>query len=163
MDRVALVPADNEATFFELYAAVRGRELAMTGCTRELRDHVLAFQFDAQRRGYRDRFPGADRQLILRDGVPIGWLIVDRRDAEICCVDIALVADERRQGIGSHVLRRLQQEASTAGKPMTLTVRRANAAALVVYRRLGFRVVGETDCHARMEWRAAHDTTSEVR
>jgi GNAT superfamily N-acetyltransferase len=153
MADVTLVAAHSEATLFQLYTAVRSQDFEMTGCASELRDRILAFQFAAARRSYRERFPEADWRLILLEGAAVGWLVVDRRESEICCVDIALVADARRQGIGSHLLRALQQEAAIEGKPVTLTVQRANHGARAVYDRLGFRSIAETDCHVWMEWR----------
>ena len=154
MDRVTLAPVADVATLFGMYVDVRGRELELTDRPREQRDRLLAWQFEAQRRGYREQFPAAERRFIMWDGVAVGWIIVDRSGAEICCVDIALVERARGLGIGSHVLRGLQHEASTAGKPLTITVRRANIGAFTLYQRLGFRVIAQTDLHARLEWRA---------
>ena len=147
------VGPNDHAALFRLFAAVRAEELGMGGWDAGLRDQILRLQFDAQRRGYADRFPGADERMILRDGVPIGWLIVDRTGTRLHGIDIGLLAEERRQGIGTQIIRALQEEAAGDGRPMTLTVKRQNVRAMALYVRLGFLTVSEDDVHLVMEWR----------
>ena len=118
----------------------------------ELRDRLLRFQFQAQRQGYREQFPAADERLILGEDAPTGWVIVDRSGPEVRCVDIAVVPEKRGLGIGTRVLRGLQEEAAASGRPLVLAVLRTNIRAFALYRRLGFRVKSETDLHALMEW-----------
>lgn len=145
-------PGD-EGQFFELFAAVRGEELGMERWDPQMRNEMLRFQFDAQRRGYREQCPTADERLILRGGAQIGWVIIDRSGPAVHCVDLAIVSGQRNKGVGTQVLRALQEEAATGNRPLLLTVLRTNARALALYARLGFRVIGETDVHAVMEWR----------
>jgi ribosomal protein S18 acetylase RimI-like enzyme len=149
---VAMVGSD-DAALFQIYTAVRAEELGMGEWDPELRNQVLRLQFEAQRRGYRDRFPAADERLILRKGSPIGWVIVDRSGRELHGIDIALLAEERSRGIGTSVIRALQEEAAAASRPMMITVQRLNVRALGLYVRLGFQVIRETDLHMVMEWR----------
>jgi len=148
-----LRPGD-EAVLFALYLAVRSEELGMQEWPEEIRDRVLRIQFDAQRRGYRDQYPGLDEQLILRSGSPVGWVIVDRSNArELHGIDIALLAEARRQGVGTRVMRSLQAEAAAGDRPMVIVVERRNDRALAFHHRLGFRDAGETEVHHVMEWR----------
>jgi ribosomal protein S18 acetylase RimI-like enzyme len=145
--------AGDEAALFQLFATVRGEELGMERWEPELRDRMLRIQFDAQRRSYREQFPDANEQLILRDGSPIGWVIVDRSRPELHGVDIALLADARQQGIGTRVIQALQEEAAAEGRPMDISVQRLNVRALALYRRLGFRAIRDNGVHIVMEWR----------
>jgi len=150
-----LGPGD-EPLLFALYVAVRSEELGMQAWPKEMRDGILRTQFDAQRRGYRDQHPGLDEQLIVYDGSPIGWVIVDRSDSrELLGIDIALLADARQHGVGTRVMRRLQAEAADGNRPMVIVVERRNTRALAFHQRLGFRAVSDTDVHRVMEWR--HD------
>jgi ribosomal protein S18 acetylase RimI-like enzyme len=144
-------PAD-EATLFQLFAAVRSEELMMGGWDPVLRNQILRFQFEARRRGYHDQFPAADARLILRDGSPVGWVVVDRSGTMLHCVDIAILSEARNTGLGTRVLRALQEEAAAAGRPVALAVLRSNVRARGLYVRLGFRVTRETDLHTLMEW-----------
>ena len=119
----------------------------------QLRDQMLRLQDEAQRRGYLAQFPASETRVILRDGEPVGWLIVDRTGATLHCVDIAVVPEARNQGVGTWVWRALQDEAAATARPLVLTALRANVRAFALYVRLGFRVIGETDAHGLMEWR----------
>ena len=147
-----LVQAD-ETALFQLYTAMRADELAMQGWDPEMRNLILRFQFEAQLRGYREQFPAADERLILRDGSPVGWLIVDRSGTELHGIDMALLPEERSKGAGTRVIRALQEEAAAESRPMVLSVQTRNVRALELYVRLGFRVIRETDTHTVLEWR----------
>ena len=146
--------SDGEDTaLFDLFKAVRSEELQLAGWEPAARDHMLRLQFEAQRHGYRAEYPAADERLIVRGGVPIGWVIVDRTGPHLHGIDIALLADQRSSGLGTRIIRALQEEAAASGRPMVITVQRFNVRALALYERLGFRVVRETDVHIVMEWR----------
>jgi ribosomal protein S18 acetylase RimI-like enzyme len=148
------VRPDDETALFELYVAVRSEELGMGAWPDEMRDRVLRTQFDAQRRGYRDQYPGLDEQLIMSGGSPVGWVIVDRSgNRELHGLDIALLAEARQQGVGTRVMRLLQEEAAAGNKPMVIVVERRNARALAFHGRLGFTAINDTDVHCVMEWR----------
>jgi ribosomal protein S18 acetylase RimI-like enzyme len=148
-----LRPGD-EPVLFELYAAVRSEELGMQDWPDEMRARVLRTQFDAQRRGYRDQFPNLDEQLILCDGSPVGWVVVDRSSSrELHGIDIALLAGARQRGVGTRVMRSLQEEAATSNRPMVIVVERRNARAVAFHRRLGFLATDATEVHCVMEWR----------
>lgn len=153
MDTVTLEDVRDQAELFELFSRVRAEDLGMRNWEPELRARMLRFQFEAQRRGYREQSPAADTRLILRNAVPVGWVIVDRSGPVLHCLDIAIVPEARSQGVGTWVWRALQDEAAATERPLVLTVLRTNTRALALYIRLGFRVIGETAVHARMEWR----------
>jgi ribosomal protein S18 acetylase RimI-like enzyme len=138
---------------FALYADVRTEELGFELLDPALRTPLLKMQFEAQRRGFRAQFPAAEERLILSDGVPAGWVVVDRSGPGVHCVDIAIGTAARGQGLGTRVLRALQAEAAAGGRPLFLSVRHSNLRAQALYRRLGFRVVDENDTHAQLEWR----------
>jgi len=135
-----LRPGD-EPVLFELYAAVRSEELGMQDWPDEMRARVLRTQFDAQRRGYRDQFPNLDEQLILCDGSPVGWVVVDRSGSrELHGIDIALLAGARQRGVGTRVMRSLLFDLSptdpiTYGAIVVLIVITAAAASWVPARR----------------------------
>lgn len=146
------VTAKEEPALFAIFAAVRAADLRLDGGPADVRDRIVTFQFEAQRRGYREQFPGAREHLIVRHGRPIGWLVADRGGRTLHVIDIALLQSERGRGTGSQVLRALQVEAAAAGKPMMLTVQRWNSQAIALYRRLGFQLADGTDVHVSMRW-----------
>jgi len=144
-------PAD-EPFLFDLYASTRQDELEAWGWPPAMRDTFLTLQFRASQ-GYRAAFPDAEFQIVLRDGVKAGRLIVQRTREELRVVDIALLPQHRNAGIGTALLRRLFGEAAATQKPLRLHVRKDNRAGRL-YQRLGFIKAGETELHWEMEWRA---------
>jgi len=149
----AIMRDGEERVLFELFTAVRSEELGMTGWDAPLRDQILRMQFTAQRRSYHEQYPGIVERFILRDGTPIGWLMIDDSGEALRCVDLAIMPAERRKGVATNTLRALQEEAAATDRPLVLSVMRMNAAALALYDRLGFRSVGGNDSHVLLEWR----------
>jgi ribosomal protein S18 acetylase RimI-like enzyme len=136
-----------------LYASTRAEELAVTGWSDEEKAVFCRRQFDAQTAHYRENYPGASLQVIERAGAAIGRLYVARWDREIRIMDIALLPEHRGAGIGTKLLRELQNEARSAGKSLTIHVERFNPA-LRLYERLGFKQVEDKGVYLLMEWRA---------
>jgi ribosomal-protein-alanine N-acetyltransferase len=87
---------------------------------------------------------------LWRDGrllaMACGWLILDELHITLVAVDPA----ERRRGHGRRVLRGLLQTAAARGaERATLEVAGGNAAALALYRSLGFRQAGRRPAYYR--------------
>lgn len=117
------------------------------------RDALLAMQLDAQERSHRARFPDARFDVIEEAGAPIGRLCVDRSADTLRLVDVALLTAWRGRGIGTALLRELQEEAVRTQRRVALYVASGNPAARL-YGRLGFQVVAEDALGRDLEWRA---------
>ena len=141
---------DDEAFLYRVFAGTREPEMALLGWNEEQKTAFLWMQFQAQHRYYQEHFPAASFDLIVRDNAPVGRLYVDRRDDEIRVIDIALLPEHRRAGIGGALLRDLLAEADRAGKPVRIHVERNNPA-LRLYERLGFVRIGDTGVYYLME------------
>lgn len=100
---------------------------------------LIAMQQRLQAAAYHADFPGANYLLLERDGAPCGRIVVDAGALALRLVDIALLPEARGQGVGSHVLRGLQQCAARAGLPLRLAVHRGNSRARRLYLALGFQ------------------------
>lgn len=135
-----------------LYASTRA-DLAQLDAeaTRQL---IVRMQFDAQQSWYRSQYPQADVSLILADEVPVGRLYVARGAEEIRLIDICLLPEFRRLGIGAALLRELQHEGAQAQLPVRLLVATDNPA-IALYQRLGFMPLDLRGMHRAMEWQAA--------
>jgi ribosomal protein S18 acetylase RimI-like enzyme len=142
---------EDEEFLSALYTSTRAEEVAAWGWTAAQEEAFLRMQFQAQRQAYQWQFPGADHQIILRQGQPVGRCLVYRTEAEIRLVDLALLPEDRGAGLGSAVVQALLDEAQQAGKPVRLHVTPTNRAARW-YARLGFKPIGETPTHLSMEW-----------
>lgn len=150
---VSLRPINPADTSFlaRVYASSRAEELAVTSWPDELKADFCRRQFDAQSAYYASNYPGASFQIIERDGWPVGRLYVDHWEKEIRIVDITLLPEFRDSGIGTKLLRELQDEARRAGKSLTIHVERFNRA-LALYQRLGFEQVEDKGVYLLMEW-----------
>ncbi len=138
---------------FQVYASTRAEELALVDWTLEQKLAFLQMQFNAQRQHYRVYYPAATYHLIRRDDVPIGRMIVHRSQDEILLMDIALLPESRNAGIGTALIRELQDEAARTRRALRLHVETFNPARRL-YDRLGFHPLVESGIYVEMEWRA---------
>jgi ribosomal protein S18 acetylase RimI-like enzyme len=163
---VALRPVrDDDGPFLlRVYAGTRADELARMPWTPEQKAAFVAQQFAAQTAHYARHYPGMTADVIVLDGVPAGRLLVSRSAEDLHVVDIAIVPELRGRGAGSVLLQGLLDEATAAGKRVSIHVERENRAR-VLYERLGFRKVGEDDVYLAMEFRGdpSRDTTKRRR
>jgi GNAT superfamily N-acetyltransferase len=137
----------DEEFLFAVYASTRADEFALLNLSETQKHALLQMQFHAQRQQYEFSHPNAARQIIEADNVPVGQWVVDRSANGTTLVDISLLPNYKHSGIGTKLLRDLQNE----NKKIYLHVIRANPAALL-YQRLGFVFVGEEALHSEMEW-----------
>ena len=143
--------SDDEQFLFRLYASTREEEMAAWDWSPAQQEMFLRMQFRAWQQGLLADTSATEDRIILRDGQPIGRMVVIRSSAEITLADVALLPEYRGAGIGSKLIRELQTEAAGRSLPLRLHVVRDNRAAQL-YNRLGFTVVGDTGLHFKMEW-----------
>jgi ribosomal protein S18 acetylase RimI-like enzyme len=143
--------ADDEPFLLQVYASTREEEMALTNWDATTRNAFLHHQFKAMRRGYQSMFPGAEFSVILKNQIPIGRMVIDRGTETIRVVDLAVLPAARGSGIGSHLMRCLQQEARASGKPICLQVFQNNRA-LRLYQRLGFQIAGQDGPYHQLQW-----------
>jgi ribosomal protein S18 acetylase RimI-like enzyme len=149
--RLRPVSREDDAFLARVYASSRAEELAVTDWSETQKADFCRSQFDAQSAYYTANYSEASFQVIERDGWPVGRLYVDRWEKEIRIVDITLLPDFRGSGIGTRLLRDLQDEARSTGKSLTIHVERFNRA-LAFYKRLGFVQVEDKGVYLLMKW-----------
>jgi ribosomal protein S18 acetylase RimI-like enzyme len=115
------------------------------------REALVQMQYAARRSTYSRQFPGSEQLLILTGQDRAGAFTILREPHEVRLIDMALLPEYRGSGIGTQLLRMLMEEAATAGKPLRLSVAMTNIDAIRLYRRLGFRLTGESGMHLQME------------
>jgi ribosomal protein S18 acetylase RimI-like enzyme len=150
---VTLRPVDvaDAELLFRIFASTREQQLALAGLPSGQIEALLRMQFLAQDQQYRATHPGAEDSVIVVDGHPAGRLWVARDGDGIRLLDIALLPEHRGRGIGTALIRRLQDEAAAAGLPLRLHVARTNPATSL-YLRLGFHPDGGDDVYQAMAW-----------
>lgn len=141
---------EDEPFLFRLYASTREEELEAFGWDEADKEAFLELQFKAHQHHYAAISPEADEKIILLDDQPAGNLIVIRTQKEIRLADIALLPEDRNQGVGSNLIRDLAEEAKDMRLPLSLHVVKFNRA-IDLYLRLGFVLVGDTGTHFLME------------
>jgi ribosomal protein S18 acetylase RimI-like enzyme len=134
-----------------LFASIREEELGLVGWDGEQKGALLAMQYEAQSRAYREGYPDSGYQIVLSGGRPIGRIFVDRGREAFRIVDIALLRAYRNRGIGGALVGGVQGEAARAGVPVRLSVQHANPAQRL-YQRLGFLPVSGDAMHGEWEW-----------
>jgi ribosomal protein S18 acetylase RimI-like enzyme len=142
------------ALLYRIYASTRDEELAVVPWTAEQKEAFLRMQFTLQDAHYRGNYPGASFDVLVVGGLPAGRLYVSRRPEEIRVMDIALLPEFRRRGIGERVLRDVLAEADRDGVPVSLSVAWNNPARRL-YERVGFSVVADQGVYLLMVRRAA--------
>jgi GNAT superfamily N-acetyltransferase len=143
------VPSDRHL-LLAVYGSTRADELALVPWTDDQRNAFVEMQFDAQDHEYRLAYPEGRFLVIEDDGEPIGRLYLARLPDQLRVIDIALLPERRRQGIGSALMALVIAEADAAGIPVTLHVEAWNPA-MSLYDRLGFRPIKQGPVYQLLE------------
>ncbi|SIS71849.1 GNAT family N-acetyltransferase [Insolitispirillum peregrinum] len=138
-----------------LYASLRAEELRPSGWSDQARADFCTSQFDLQHADWTRRYPLAQFLVIMDGERRIGRLYVDLSSSVVRLIDIGLLPDWQGKGIGSAVLRALQERAQAVGGQVGLSVLDDNLRALALYQRAGFVVSGQTGMHWQMVWQPA--------
>ena len=91
-------------------------------------------------------------EIVLCDGNPCGFLLVEDRSDHISISEIVIAPQFQGRGIGSRLLNEEMQRGREAKSLLRLQVLRENRA-IELYRRLGFKECGTTETHIRMVWK----------
>ena len=134
-----------------LYGSTREEEMKQFPFDEFQKKEFLDQQFGAQYQHYQLHYPTCERNIIEKDGSPVGRLWLDEWRDQIRLVDIALVPEWRGSGIGSMLLEDVLARGAKAGKPVTIHVEGFNPA-LRLYERLGFVKVDTNGVYFLMKW-----------
>ena len=116
---------------------------------------IFDMQLRARDAEYARHFENALYYMIEKAGDTIGRLVLDFSRDEVRIVDLALLPGFHGQGIGTTVLRAMQDVAARVSAPVVLSVRRDNPGATRLYASLGFLPDGTVDAsglHCQMRW-----------
>lgn len=143
-------PSDEEF-LFNVYSSTRADEMALVDWTGEQKAAFLRMQFEAQSRSYLENYPGAEFNIILLDGKPVGRLYIHRRPNEIRIMDIAILPEFRRRGIGTFFMNQVLEDAKSSSTTVTIHVERFNPA-MQLYKWLGFHLKEDRGVYHLLEW-----------
>jgi ribosomal protein S18 acetylase RimI-like enzyme len=137
-----------------LYDSVRWAEVEALEWPDETKRAFLDEQCRLQHTHYQTHYYDAEFLIVECGGEPVGRLYLFRGPQDHRIIDISLLAERRNGGVGSALLEAVQAEAAAAGKSVSIHVEKFNPAQ-ALYRRLGFREIGESGPYWLMEWREA--------
>ena len=117
---------------------------------------VVSRQFGAwdealQDRLFEEKWIPDQFEIVLCDGNPCGFLLVEDRPDHIYISEIVIALQFQGRGIGSRLLNEEMQRGRETKSPLRLQVLRENRA-IELYRRLGFKECGTTETHTHMVW-----------
>ncbi len=92
-----------------------------------------------------------DVQIIVSDDQDVGWVQLTRGPDAIDLAQLHIMPDFQKKRIGTTIIQRVLDEASSAGKKVTLAVLKGNRA-VSLYKRLGFKVNDEDGVKRYMHW-----------
>lgn len=119
-----------------------------------MRRHLTALgRWDEARAKARFRrvFSLEQSSVLCHDGHDIGWMQISESRECVYVHQIHIIERFRNQGIGSSLIRGLLDRSKGTQKTATLNVIRGNPA-IVLYLRLGFRIIDATEERLRMVW-----------
>lgn len=152
----ARAPRSADAPFLaRLYASTRLDLLGSGRADPTLAASIMSMQQRLQGADYRERFPDAIYLVLQEGGEPVARIVVDQGPLALRLVDIALLPPARGRGMGSAVLRALQQWAAAHRLPLTLSVHRTNPNARRLYLNLGFRIEHAGEHAEALSWQPA--------
>jgi ribosomal protein S18 acetylase RimI-like enzyme len=129
-----------------VYFSTREEELKqVSDWTDEMKNTFLTHQFDAQHEYYQKNYVGAKFLVIEEGRKSIGRLYyVEGFEGTIRIIDIAILPEFQKKGIGSEILKGLFERAKAIEQPVTIHVESFNPA-MNLYKRLGFQKISETN------------------
>ncbi len=120
-----------------LFCAHTGAALRLGGLPEAMIENLLGMQYRSRANSYRNQFPQARWSIIEAADGPIGELIEHDETDAIYVVDIALLPDQQRRGIGSALVRALMAAGAARGGVRAL-VMIGNEPSRRMFRGLGF-------------------------
>ncbi len=144
---------DDQEFLCDVYCSTRRDEVATFGWDAAQTDAFLRMQFTMQQGAYKMQSPNAEYSIIVLSDTPAGRMIVSRASSAITLTDISVLPQFRGNGIGTYLIKQLQNEAAATEKPLILQVDKGNQLAMNLYEKLGFKITGEAALAYEMEWR----------
>ena len=145
------VTSDDHEFLFEVYQSSRGDDLRGLGWEQARVIEFLRMQYEAHQQFHDREFKNATDEIILVGGERAGRLVIERREHEIRWIDLSLLPQFQNSGVGSFLIRKIQDDARRTRKPLRLQIIRFNRA-VNLFERLGFVRTSETGTHFQLEW-----------
>jgi ribosomal protein S18 acetylase RimI-like enzyme len=92
-----------------------------------------------------------DTLIIVKDELDVGWMQMIESPDNLYLGQLYVAPSLQNRGIGTAILRELTDKARRGNKTLTLDVMKNNRSRLL-YERLGFYVIGQSEYKLNMQW-----------
>lgn len=145
-------PADADFEF-ALFRSGHGPASLEATLGPEAASALIAMQFRARDATWSAHGAAVERSIICVGADDVGSLALAETAGELRLLDVVVSDGNRGGGVGSAVVKLLQERARSRCLPLRLHVLHSNAPARRFYVRAGFAETGRDATHAELEWR----------
>ncbi|UCC78267.1 MAG: GNAT family N-acetyltransferase [Candidatus Zixiibacteriota bacterium] len=114
-------------------------------------EQVWGWDEEEQRRLHSRRFSSQDFSVIQLSGADVGIMAIVQETDCVKLNQIFILPEYQGRGIGMACTKRVIEDAAAAGLSVRLQVLKVNNRAIAFFQKSGFKKVGESDTHIRME------------
>lgn len=135
----------------KLFGEIKIAELHADGWQEQMKNQLMAIQYDAYEQMIKNEYPNADDFVIMVDSEKAGRLHLNNEEGSIRILNISILPAFHNLGIGSKIIKDLLVEADLKNKPVYLEVDKVNAA-FNLYKKLGFEVYQHNEIKYSMKY-----------
>lgn len=107
---------------------------------------------------FEDSWSRPETQVIALGNTLCGYFCVVEQLEGPFVYELVIGPEFQGMGIGSLLLKQLQQKAGAQNKPVNLEVLHKNLRAKALYEKLGFIVTSQSETHFQMRWQSSIDS-----
>lgn len=142
----------DEPFLFSVYASTRAEEIAAVPWNDEQKNLFLQSQFRAQQQYYLERYPQASLSVIKLKNESIGRLYIAELADEIRIVDITVLPEFQKRGIGTKLVGDILKTGAETQKPVQIYIENFNPSAKF-FAKFGFAPISEHGIHVLWCWK----------
>lgn len=113
---------------------------------------IWGWDEEFQNNYFKENFDEKNIQLIYQTGRVAGYLQSWQSQRKIALVNLLVLPQYQNLGIGTEIIKNLQEEAEKDFKQLELGVFKVNTSAKRLYERLGFKIFDESKTHFLMRY-----------
>lgn len=146
---------EDEPFVLELFGIILRSQmpLDLIGLSPDELNRVLEHQYRAMMLHYDTNYPWAEVSIVLRNGEPVGRLIIIEFENELRLGDLMILPWHQNNGICTYIMRTYVAKGLAANKKIRLHVEKPNRA-VRLYKREGFAIVEDLSSHWLMQYGA---------
>lgn len=118
---------------------------------RQYVEQVWGWDEEEQRQLHLRRFSSQEFSVIQLSGVDIGIMAIVHEPDCVKLNQIFVLPEYQGRGIGTACAKQVIEDAAAAELSVRLQVLKVNSRAIAFFQKLGFKKIGESDTHVRME------------